>query len=254
MAMDNRSGFTVDELFQMSDSRVPLGTEHALRGLIKPFESIFPNSVVPNADRAASEFINARMTRTPQQPPDLEMKKDWVEWILWELRLRFVLADRFNWFRDAVSETRPRSRDGRIVLFLREFRDIEYYADVGAQRAVRTEIDNQLRDKIELMFPEHPVLWIANPRDDLNRSFYNETYQQKVNDNSIPYIASEDWLGSVKLISEAADVIVMSNTKSSGGVAQEVDLLKHMVFSTRHFSRIPIKLTRKLNNFRVSPI
>jgi hypothetical protein len=229
--MGTWSDFSADDLFLIRDNRVPLGIVEPLKGLIKPFESIFPKSRVPNSERVVSEFIKARGMRTPQQPLLLEMKKDWVEWILWELRLRLVMAERFHMFCDGIR----RGWSIPIILFLREFREISYSSDVGAFVAVQSERDHMLRDRIELMFPECPVLWLANPRDDLNRSFFNSTYQQKANDNSIPYIASEDWLGCVRLLADAADIIVMSNTKSSGGVGQEVALLKEDGFLDKTF-------------------
>ena len=238
MAAFDSSGFSIDDLFQISDNRVPLGIQPALKGLITPFESIFPNSRVPDREQAASEFNKVRQTSTPTQPPDFEMKKDWIEWILWELRLRLVLADRFNAFRNVVPP-KGREKDGRLLLFLREFREVNYNVEAGIHQATQTEKDSQLRDKIELMFTGHPVLWIANPRDDLNRSFYNELYQQKVNDNSIPYLASEDWLEAVRLLAQAADIIVMSNTKQSGGVGQEIALLKESGFLDKTFFANP---------------
>src|SRR5262249_2297065 len=145
-----------------------------------------------------------------------------------ELRLRLRIAARFHRFCDGIRR-KPRiwwPRRTPIILFLREFREIKYSADAGYYVAVKSDSDILLRDRIELMFPKCPVLWLANPRDDLNRSFLNSSYKQKANNNSIPYVASEDWLGCVRVLADAADIIVMSNTKHSGGVGREVALLK----------------------------
>jgi len=251
MAASSRyEGFSADELFRLSDNRVPLGSEHAFRGLIKPFESIFPNSRVLNPERVASEFIKAAKTRMPEHPPDWEMKKDWVEWIFWEVRLRLGLATRFNMFREVATRIQPGPSDRRLILFLREFREIEYNGEAGIHLATRIEEDILLRDRIEKMFLEYPVLWIANPRDDLSRSFYNEIYQQKANDNSIPYVASENWLRCVKLMSEAADLIVMSNTKSSGGVGQEIALLKESGLLEKTFFANPDRVDLKAERLK----
>ena len=220
------SHLSADELFRIKDNKAPIGVEHAVRGLLKPFESLFPDSCVPSSEQEALEFITTPEKYAPTQPFDPEMKRDWIN-ILWcEVQMRLEVAFRFMVFRSKIKKKRRWwRRPTPIILFLREFREVKYEGELGMHIATKFESDLMLRGRVEQMFPKYPVLWVANPRDDLSRSFVDSKFSQRVNSNSIPYIASEDWLGCVKLLAEASDLIVMSNSKADGGVGQEETML-----------------------------
>lgn len=229
--------FSADMLFQLPDCRVPLGTQHWLKGLIQPFESLFPDFRVPNDETTALQYLTNPHLGAVKQPHDPEMKRDWIGWVGQEIQLRLRAAGRFYGFLTATKDKATVSLP--IILFLREFRQIKYDAFLGVHMATKSERDSVLRDKVEQIFPEHPVFWIANPLDDLSRSWAGTDFQLARNANSIPYIASDDWMACVKLLAMAADIIVMSNTKSEGGVAREVAVLQQSGVIDRTFFSDP---------------
>jgi hypothetical protein len=251
--------FSVDELFRIKDTKTPIGVEHAIRGLLNPFESLFPNSCVPSSEQEALEFITTPDKYSPTQPFDPEMKRDWI-FVLWcEVQMRLAVAFRFMKFLSRIDKKRRWWRKPRpIILFLREFREVKYEANLGMHIATSFESDLWLRAKVEKMFPKYPVLWVANPRDDLSRSFMDSDFLNRINNNSVPYIVSEDWLRWVRVLAEASDLIVMSNTKADGGVGQEVAMLVEcgLVDST-FFSnpdRVPLRSGRLNSVDDLTPI
>lgn len=235
--------FSAEELFRIKDNKTPIGVEHAIRGLLNPFESLFPNCHVPGSEQEALEFITTPEKYRPTQPFDPEMKRDWLYAIWCELQMHLEVAFRFMKFQSRIANPhRWWRRPTPVILFLREFREVRYEANLGIEVVTRFESDGWLRAKVERMFPKYPVLWVANPRDDLSRSFWRSPWDPPgvgfallPNKNSIPFVVSEDWLASVKLLAEASDLIVMSNTKAGGGVAQEVAMLVDCGLSDRTF-------------------
>lgn len=234
------SHFSAGELFHIKDNRAPIGVEHAIRGLLKPFESLFPNSRVPGSEQEALEFITTPGKYEPTQPFDPEMKRDWL-YVLWcEVQIRLEMAVRFLTLRSRIDRKRRWWRRPRpIILFLREFREVTYQSELGIHLTTSFESDVLLRITIEKMFPRYPVLWMANPRDDISRCFLDSSFNPRINDNSIAYIAWEDWLGCVKQLAQASDLIVMSNTKADGGVGQEVAMLAECGLVGRTFFSDP---------------
>ena len=218
--------FSTRELFQVRDHGVPLQTEHAIRGLMAPFESLFPNGRIPRDRSAALQCLDQE--HSPKQPIVPLAKKDWIEWIFWEVKLRLGMAVRFLNFLGSVKAD---SRSPPIVLFLREFRSVRHKNQGGIGFDVTRggeHTDVALRERIESMFADCSILWIANPRDALSYSFSKD-----VPDNSYPYFASQDWLGCVRVMARSADLIVMANrghlrgaTSSAGGTVQELELLR----------------------------
>ncbi len=98
------SHLSADELFRIKDNKAPIGVEHAVRGLLKPFESLFPDSCVPSSEQEALEFITTPEKYAPTQPFDPEMKRDWIN-ILWcEVQMRLEVAFRFMVFRSKIKK------------------------------------------------------------------------------------------------------------------------------------------------------
>src|SRR5258708_5325161 len=110
-------------------------------------------------------LLRLREKYAPTQPMDPGMKRDWISILCSEVQTRLELVVRFLMFLSEI-EKGPRwwRRQQPIILFLREFRHIEYRATIGAHIATRFESDSMLRFKIEKRFPKYPVLWVANPK------------------------------------------------------------------------------------------
>lgn len=242
--------FSADELFQTGNHDVPVQTEHAMRGLMAPFESLFPGSRMPRDPQAALHGFDLK--QSPDQPVVPLAKKEWIEWILWEVQLRLRMAVRFLNLRAHIGSEKP---SPPIVLFLREFRTVRHANKYGLAMDSMSggeHRDIQLRERIERMFPDCSILWIANPQDALSYSFSDE-----VPSNSFPYLASEDWLGCVRVMARSADLIVMANTGhlrgalgSAGGTVQEIELLREEELLDKAFFSNPSELQPNENQAR----
>jgi len=207
--------FSADDLFRMSDNGVPIQTEKAIRGLIAPFESLFPDSRVPVDVEAALPFLSKPARHTLKQPPPF-YKKEWIEWILWEMKLRLELAVSF--LNLAALKTQSQNPPP-IILFLREFRGVSHNTDGDILIMTGGEQnDIQLRERIEEMFPQCFIFWLANPKDAISYCF-----TKKVNQNSYPYFSSQDWLESVEILAKSANLIIMANTSTAKFLSFEVD-------------------------------
>jgi hypothetical protein len=244
--------FSTHELFRASDHSVPVQTEHAIRGLMAPLESLFPDSRMPRDRQAALQCLDLK--RHPDQPFVSVAKKDWIEWILWEVQLRLAMAVRFLTLRDRIgSEKDPPP----MVLFLREFR-VVHHTNVGGgigfdMMMGGPDADVELRERIEKIFSDCLVFWIGNPKDALSYSF-----SKQVPANSYPYLASKDWLRCVRTMAKSANLIVMANTgrtrdtsKSEKGVTQELELLRKAGLLGKSFFSNPGELgprTRRARN------
>lgn len=213
--------FCVDDLFQRSDSSVPLQTEQAIRGLIAPFESLFPDSRVPDDVEAALPFLSMPVNHSPKQPPNLIFKKDWIEWIYWEVKERLLYAVRFLNLLGYLKNSPPKPKP--IILFLREFRHISYVGD-GLDMISMSGgdlSDDKLLEKIEKMFPESYIFWIVNQKDAVSY------YSTKIfGSNSYPYFvpSNSDWLKCVEALAKSANLIIMGNT-STAKASIELELL-----------------------------
>jgi hypothetical protein len=243
-SMETTERFKADDLFLIIDNKVPLQTEHAFRGLLAPLESLFPFSSVPKNHKNALEFLCAKKRR-PCQPLLPIMKKDWIEWILLELQYRAHLAGRFYELleRIDVGVRRP------LVLFLRKFRHVEYIKDMFI--SPNATIDHPLRYEIECLLPNADIIWLVNPKDAISYSFITPDLREgNPNVNSLPYCASAAWLDCVEHLAEAADIIVVANTASDGGVAEETALLEKRGFLPKTFFAEPqaMHLTTHLNS------
>jgi hypothetical protein len=242
--------FCADELFQTGSLDVPVQTEHAMRGLMAPFESLFPGSRMPQDGQAALHCLDLK--RSPDQPVVALAKKEWIEWLLWEVQLRLRMAVRFLNLRAHIGSEKP---SPPIVLFLREFRTVRHINMYGLaldSMSGGEHRDLQLRERIERMFPDCSILWIANPKDALSYSFSEE-----VPSNSFPYFAAEDWLGCVRVMARSADLIVMANTGhlrgalgSAGGTGQELELLREEELLDKAFFSNPSELQPDENRAR----
>jgi hypothetical protein len=212
--------FCAHDLFQMSDSSVPLQTEQAIRGLIAPFESLFPDSRVPDDVETALPFLSTPVMHSPKQPPNLLFKKDWIEWIYWEVKERLLHAVRFFNLLGFLDNGPPNPLP--IILFLREFRHISHisgHLDIISMSGGDNS-DVKLLERIEKMFPECRMFWVVNPKDAI--SYYSK---RKCGPNSYPYFASRnsDWLKCIEALAKSANLIVMGNT-STAKIAIEIEL------------------------------
>lgn len=213
--------FCADDLFQMSDSSVPLQTEQAIRGLIAPFESLFPDSRVPDDVEAALPFLSVPVMHSPKQPPNLIFKKDWIEWIYWEVKERLLYAVRFLNLLGSLDDSPPNPLP--IILFLREFRHISHIGngiDIISMSG-GDDSDDKLLEKIEKMFPECRIFWVVNRKDAI--SYYST---KKFVPNSYPYFVprNSDWLKCIEALAKSANLIVMGNT-STAKISIEIELL-----------------------------
>lgn len=229
--------FSTQELFRIGDHKVPLQTEHAIRGLMASFESLFPDARMPRDRQEALACLDLKLRPTLRMLP--VAKKDWIEWTCEEMQLRLWMAARFLNLR-ARAESKERLPP--VVLFLREFRAVRHkeFDGIGCDIMRGGEgVDVELREYIEKMFSDCSVFWLANPKDALCYSIGVE-----IPANTYPYIASEDWLECVRVLANSADLIVMANTKrgAAKGTFQELDLLRSAGLLDKTFFSNPSEL------------
>lgn len=217
---------SAEELFSKQDNRVPIACEFAIRGLLAPFESLFPNKRVPTSEQEAVTYILNPKKGLPVQPIDPEMKRDWIYGLWCEVMWRLEAVYRFESIRQRLANKAPSwRRRAPLILFLRKFRRVDYHGGPGFHVAENPELELGPRLELEERYPKFPVIWVANPRDDIARSFFSVEGRQRVNKNSVPYIAQLEWMRSVELLAEAADTVVVSSSTNEGGIGEEVQML-----------------------------
>src|SRR5215831_1883032 len=266
--------FSSKHLFALGDNEVPPVIRDCFIGLISPFEEFFTDGRVPSLSSGDSSEIPDPI-RKPTYPASSEFKRDWLEWVYLELKVRLELGVRYYNFRGETLEQAggkaqtPDSKHVPIILFLRKFRRVEtglhpfekedrnlVLREMGAlQLAVlpgKSDEDTSLRGQIERRFPSHPVLWIANPRDALSFSGYltqgDQQHGHELNKNSVPYVLTpmwsktQSWRQSAEYLIRASDAIVVANSSKEGGIQEEQELLHSVNALDRAFVTNPENL------------
>ncbi len=264
--------FSYKDLFAFDDNGVPPVIRDCFIGLIAPFEELFDGGRVPA--RSSSAFASNRdFTREPTYPSLHDFKKDWLEWIYLELKVRLNCGVRYYNFRGEVLSPENANRTP-IILFLRKFRRVDtglsafmgedpgvVIRQMGAlQSAVSFDVDTTLRGEIERKFPSYPVMWIANPTDALSFSGYlthdASAGGYELNENSYPYLLTpmwnqiQRWQESAEHLIRASDAIVFANTSTEGGLREEQDLLYAANAIERTFVTNPENLESAAGGFR----
>jgi hypothetical protein len=263
--------FSSKELFALEDNEVPPVIRDCFIALISPFEEFFSDGQVPSLSSGDSSDIPDPM-RKPTYPASPEFKRDWLEWVYLELKVRLELAVRYYNFRGerlghgkGEAQT-PDRKQMPIILFLRKFRRVEtglhafkneapsvVLREMGALQSASSgeaDPDTSLRGQIERRFPSYPVLWIANPRDALSFSGYltRDQHGHELNKNSVPYVLTptwskvQNWRQSVEYLIRASDAIVIANSSKEGGVGEEQELLSSLNALDRTFVTNPENL------------
>jgi hypothetical protein len=274
----NENFFSSKKLFEIKDNAVPPFIRDCFIALISPFEKLFTNGQVPGHSLDHLSTIPDPCIE-PIYPYFTEFKKDWIEWIYLELKVRLELGVRYyNFLGEKLSNTddehlNPLEKRKPIILFLRKFRRvgsmIEFFDEetegllqqIGASQILTGAVDSDtlLRGEIERRFPSHPVLWIANPRDALSVSGYltNEDKSSLyLNLNSIPFILTpmysiQDWRKSVEYLIRASDAIIIANVAKEGGIHEELELIYSVKATDRTFVTNPENLDPSFSNFRL---
>lgn len=267
----SEKGFSSKELFALEDNEVPPVIRDCFIALISPFEELFSDGQVPSLSSGHSSDIPDPM-RKPTYPASSEFKRDWLEWVYLELKVRLELGVRYYNFRGerlGHAKGKAHTPDGKqmpIILFLRKFRRVEtglrafkneapsvVLREMGAvQSASSSEADpdTSLRGQIERRFSSYPVLWIANPRDALSFSGYltREDHGHELNKNSVPYVLTpmwskmQTWRQSAEYLIRASDAIVIANSSKEGGIREEQELLSSLNAFDRTFVTNPENL------------
>lgn len=241
------NGFSSKELFALDDNGVPPFISGCFIGLITPFEEMCSGGQVPSRSSGQSSCTSVT-TQEPPYPVCSEFKKDWIEWICLELKVRLEMGVRYYNFRGDRLSAANRTHTP-IILFMRKFRRVDTKGPalkeeapsvalraVGAsQLTFEVEHDTLLRGQLERRFSSYPVLWIANPTDALSLSGYLTRGEQEggyeLNKNSIPFILSpmwakvQRWQEAAEYLIRASDAIVIANISKEGGVGEEQELI-----------------------------
>ena len=271
--------FSSKELFAFDDNEVPPVIKDCFIALISPFEELFSDGQVPSRSSARSSHI-PDPTREPIYPASSEFKRDWLEWVYLELKVRLELGVRYYNFRGERLEhgegrsPTPDKKQMPMILFLRKFRRVEtglhafeseapnvVLREMGAlQLAVlsgEADQDTMLRGQIERRFSSYPVLWIANPRDALSFSGYltrGDQHGHELNRNSVPYVLTpmwskiQNWRQSAEYLIRASDAIVIANSSKEGGIREEQELLYSTNALDRAFVTNPENLDAPLSS------
>ena len=94
----SRKRFSSKELFALEDNEVPPVIRDCFIALISPFEEFFSDGQVPSLASDDSLQIPDPM-RKPTYPASSEFKRDWLEWVYLELKVRLELGVRYYNFR-----------------------------------------------------------------------------------------------------------------------------------------------------------
>jgi len=263
--------FSSKELFAFDDNGVPPVIRDCFIALISPLEESFSDGQVPGGTSGHPSLI-PDPSREPLYPVFSEFKKDWLEWIYIEIKVRLNLGIRYYNFIGEILKGADKKR-APIILFLRKFRKIETWLSsqkdqesnsalraMGAgQIAVDMDYDTKLRGQIERRFPSYPVLWIANPVDALSFSGYLTREDQagggELNENSYPYILTpmwsriQRWQESAEYLIRASNAIVIANSSKEGGIREEQELIYSANAMDRTFVTHPENLDAPYSGF-----
>jgi len=269
----SEKNFSSKELFALHDNEVPPLIRDCFIALISPFEELFDGQV-PSPSSGHSSHI-PDPTREPIYPSSSEFKKDWLEWVYLEVKVRLELGVRYYNFRGERLEhgeersPTPDKKQTPIILFLRKFRRVEtglhsfqdeapnaVLREMGALQWAVLDQDTLLRGEIERRFSSYPVLWIANPRDALSVSGYltrGTQHGYEFNKNSVPYVLTpmwnkiQNWRQSAEYLIRSSDAIVIANSSKEGGIREEQDLLYSLNALDRAFVTNPENLDAPLS-------
>jgi hypothetical protein len=272
----SEKSFSSKELFAFDDNEVPSTIRDCFIALISPFEEFFSDGQVPGRSSDHSSNV-PDPTREPIYPACSEFKRDWIEWVYLELKVRLELGVRYYNFRGEILEHRegepptPDKKQRPIILFLRRFRRVEaglhsfpnetpnvVLREMGAMHvAASFDQDTTLRGQVERRFSSYPVLWLANPRDALSFSGYLTRGDQQgyeLNRNSVPYLLTpiwgkiQNWRQSAEYLIRASDAIVIANSEKEGGIREEQELLYSVNALDRAFVTNPENLDLPLSS------
>jgi hypothetical protein len=257
----------------LGDNEVPPVIRDCFIALISPFEEFFSDGQVPSLSSGHMSPIPDPMQK-PTYPASSEFKKDWLEWVYLELKVRLELGTHYYNFRgerlnrgNRGAQT-PAGKQTPIILFLRKFRRVEtglhafkneapsvVLREMGALQLAASpgeaDQDTALRGQIERRFSSYPVLWIANPRDALSFSGYltrEDQHGYELNKNSLPYVLTpmwsktQTWQQSAEYLIRASDAIVVANSSKEGGIREEQELLHSLNALDRAFVTNPENL------------
>lgn len=261
--------FSSKELFAFDDNEVPAVIRDCFIALISPFEELFSGGQVPGGPSGHSSDV-PDPTREPIYPACSEFKRDWIEWVYLELKVRLELGVRYYNFRGKILEPTSDKKHMPIILFLRKFRRVEtglhafpneapnvVLREMGALQSTVLDQDTTLRGQIERRFSSYPILWMANPRDALSFSGYltrGNQHGYELNENSIPYVMTpiwskiQNWRQSAEYLIRASGAIVIANSSKEGGIREEQELLYSVNALDRAFVTNPENIDLPLSS------